>query len=208
MNYSTLVTNIKNFIEDDSTELSASIDEIIGQAEEMIFQRLPSLPCFRQLTTGTLSVGTFDYTVANARMIRQVSITDSDSNVIYLDHRIDSYLRDYHPKTSTTSTPEMYSTKNATTSGTVITLAPTPSATLAYQVDFIASVTGLSSSNTTTWLGDNAENVLLAAALYEVSTFLKAPETLQLYKAQFDEAIALFQQEMGRNYTSEYNAGI
>ena len=165
MNYSTLVTNIKNFIEDDSTELSASIDEIIGQAEEMIFQRLPSLPCFRQLTTGTLSVGTFDYTVANARMIRQVSITDSDSNVIYLDHRIDSYLRDYHPKTSTTSTPEMYSTKNATTSGTVITLAPTPSATLAYQVDFIASVTGLSSSNTTTWLGDNAENVLLAAAL-------------------------------------------
>jgi len=208
MNYSTLVTNIKNFIEDDSTELSASIDEIIGQAEEMIFQRLPSLPCFRQLTTGTLSVGTFDYTVANARMIRQVSITDSDSNVIYLDHRIDSYLRDYHPKTSTTSTPEMYSTKNATTSGTVITLAPTPSATLAYQVDFIAPVTGLSSSNTTTWLGDNAENVLLAAALYEVSTFLKAPETLQLYKAQFDEAIALFQQEMGRNYTSEYNAGI
>jgi hypothetical protein len=29
-----------------------------------------------------------------------------------------------------------------------------------------------------------------------------------LYKAQFDEAIALFQQEMGRNYTAEYNAGI
>ena len=208
MNYTELKTNIQNFIEDDSTELTTSIDVIIQQAEEMIFQRLPSLPCFRQSTTGTLSVGTFDYTVANARMIRQVSITDSDSNVVYLDHRIDSYLRDYHPKTSTTSTPEMYATKSSTTSGVTLTVAPTPSATLAYQVDFIAPVTGLSSSNTTTWLGDNAENVLLAAALYEVSTFLKAPETLQLYKAQFDEAIALFQQEMGRNYTAEYNAGI
>jgi hypothetical protein len=37
---------------------------------------------------------------------------------------------------------------------------------------------------------------------------LKRQKTLQLYKAQFDEAIALFQQEMSRNYTAEYNAGI
>jgi len=46
MNYTTLVANIQNFLEDDSTELTASIDQIIGQAEEMIFQRLPNLPCF------------------------------------------------------------------------------------------------------------------------------------------------------------------
>ena len=208
MNYASLVSNIQNFMEDDSTELSNCINDIIAQAEEMIFQRLPSLPCFRQVATGNFVIGTFEYTIPNARMIRQVSVTDSSSNISFLDHRIDSYLRDFHPITSTTSTPTMYSTKNATTSGTIITLAPTPSATLAFQVDFIAPVTGLSSSNTTTWIGDNAENVLLAAALYEVSSFLKAPETLQLYKAQFDEAIALFQQEMGRNYTAEYNAGI
>ena len=102
----------------------------------------------------------------------------------------------------------MYSTKVASTSGITLTVAPTPSATLAYEVDFIAPVTGLSSSNTTTWIGDNAENVLLSASLYEVSTFLKAQEMITLYKAQFDEAIALFQQEMGRNYSAEYNAGI
>ena len=208
MNYTTLKTNIQNFIEDDSTELSSSIDEIIGQAEEMIFQRLPSLPCYRKTSSGSLSIGTFEYTVASARMIRQVSVTDTDSNIIYLDHRTDSYLRDYHPKTSTTGQPEMYSTKTAGTSGTVITLAPTPSATLAYGIEFIAPETGLSSGNTTTWIGNNAEGVLLAAALYETSAFLKAGETLNLYKTQFDEAIALFQQEMGRNYTAEYEGGI
>ena len=208
MNYTTLVSNIQNFLEDDSTEFSNSINAIILQAEAMIFQRLPSLPCFRQITTGTLVVGTFDYTVANARMIRQVSVTNSDSNVVYLDHRVDSYLRDYYPNSTTTGTPEIYSTKNATTSGITITLAPTPSATLAYQVDFVAPETGLSSSNANTWIGDNAENVLLSATLFETSAFLKATETLQLYKAQFDEAIGLFQQEMARNYTAEYNAGI
>ena len=99
-------------MEDDSTELSNSIDQIITQAEEMIFQRLPSLPCYRKITTGSLVVGTFDYDVADARMIRQVSITNS-SNVEYLDHRIDSYLRDYWPNSATTGKPIMYSTKDA-----------------------------------------------------------------------------------------------
>jgi hypothetical protein len=208
MNYATLVSNIQNFVEDDSTELSNSIDQIISQAEEMVFQRLPSLPCFRQIRTNNFVVGEADVVIPSARMVRQFSVTDSSSNVFFLDHRIDSYLKDYHPNSSTTSIPEMYSTKAASTSGVTLTVAPTPSATLAYEVDFIAPVTGLSSSNTTTWIGDNAENVLLSASLYEVSTFLKAQEMITLYKAQFDEAIALFQQEMGRNYTSEYNAGI
>ena len=94
MNYSSLVSQIQNFSEDDSTELSNEINNIIAQAEEMIFQRLPSLPCFRQSTSGTLSVGTADYTVANARMIRQVSVTDTSSNRIFLNHRVDCYLRD------------------------------------------------------------------------------------------------------------------
>jgi hypothetical protein len=208
MNYSSLVSQIQNFSEDDSTELSDEINNIIIQAEEMIFQRLPSLPCFRQSTSGTLSVGTADYTVANARMIRQVSVTDSSSNRIFLNHRVDSYLRDYHPVAATTGQPEMYSTKSAGTSGTIITLAPTPSATLSYQVEFIAPETGLSSSNTTNWIGNNAENVLLYGALYQTSTFLKAEEMLKIYKGKFDEAIALFQQEMGRNYTAEYEGGI
>tara|TARA_R100000781_G_scaffold98516_1_gene62176 strand:- start:1162 stop:1785 length:624 start_codon:yes stop_codon:yes gene_type:complete len=207
MSYSTLKTNIQNFLEDDSTELSNSIDQIINQAEKLVFQRLPNLPCYRKITTGTLVVGTADYTVASARMIRQVSVTSS-SNVIYLDHRIDSYLRDYWPNSSTTGTPIMYSTKNAGTSGTVVTLAPTPSATLAYQVDYIAPETGLSSSNTSSWVDSNANEVLLAAALYETSAFLKAPETLKLYKTQFDEAVQLFSQEMGRDYSAEYNGGI
>ena len=208
MNYSALKTNIQNFMEDDSSELTTSIDTIISQAEDMIYQRLPNLPAYRGSSSGNLVVGTSQYTVSVARMIRQISITDSSSNVVYLDHRIDSYLRDYWPNASTTGTPRIYSTDSASTSGTVFTLAPTPSATLAYKVDYIAPETGLSSSNTTSWIGDNAEAALLAACLYETSAFLKAADTLQLYKAQFDEAIQLLQQEMQRDYAAEYNGGI
>jgi len=207
MNYTTLVANIENFLEDDSTELQASIDEIITQAEDMIFQRLPNLPCFRNTTSANLVAGTNDYVVASARMIRQVSVISS--NILsYLDHRVDSYLRDYWPNLTTQGTPKFYSTKSANTSGTTITIAPTPNAADTYQVDFIAPETGLSSTNSNSWVGDNAENVLLSACLYEASAFLKAGETLALYKTQFDEAVQLFVQEMQRDYAAEYNGGL
>ena len=92
MNYSSLVSQIQNFSEDDSTELSNEINNIIIQAEEMIFQRLPSLPCFRQQSTGNLVIGTADYTVANARMIRQFSITNSSSSRLLRLDKVRNYL--------------------------------------------------------------------------------------------------------------------
>jgi hypothetical protein len=112
------------------------------------------------------------------------------------------------PNASTQGTPFMYATKDADTTGITILLGPVPSATLAYEVDFVGLETGLSTSNANNWIGDNAEQVLLSACLYESSSFLKAPDSVNLYKAQFDEAIALFQQEMQRNYTAEYEGGI
>jgi len=207
MNYTQLVANIQNFMEDDSTELSNSIDQIIAQAEEMMFQRLPRFPCYRQSSPLATVDGQADYTIPNARMIRQIDIL-SASGISYLDHRIDSYLRDYWPDATATGTPKYYSTKSASTSGITVTLAPTPNSIIITNVDFIAPETGLSSGNANSWIGDHAEAVLLSAALYETSAFLKAPETLNLYKGQFDEAVQLFQQEMARNYTAEYNGGI
>tara|TARA_B110000858_G_scaffold184592_1_gene225948 strand:+ start:157 stop:780 length:624 start_codon:yes stop_codon:yes gene_type:complete len=207
VNYTTLVANIQNFLEDDSSELQTSIDQIIDQAEVMIFQRLPNLPCFRKTVTGNMVAGTADYTVPSARMIRQVSVISSNV-VSYLNHRVDSYIRDYWPNATTQGDPIMYSTKNAGTAGTVVTFAPTPDSTDSYQVDYIAPEEGLSSSNANNWIGDNAENVLLAACLYEASAFLKAGETLALYKTQFDEAVQLTVQEMQRDYAAEYNGGL
>ena len=112
MNYTELVTQIKNFVEDDSTEFAASIDAIIAQVEEIIFQRAPNLPCYRKAVASNTVQGTVSYTIAPARMIRQVSITNS-SNVQYLNHRIDSYLRDYWPNSATQGTPLFYSTDSA-----------------------------------------------------------------------------------------------
>ena len=208
MNYTTLIANIQNFLEDDSVEFTASIPEIITQAESMIFSKVASLPCYRKEITGNFVIGTKEYNVPNARMIRQIAVTKANSDVIYLKHRVDSYLRDYVPLATQAGEPFMYATKNATTAGIKVLIGPSPSATLAYEIDFIGLETGLSPNNATSWIGENAEQVLLSACLYESSAFLKAPDSVNLYKAQFEEAIALFQQEMQRNYQAEYEGGI
>jgi len=146
-------------------------------------------------------------------MIRQVAILNSSNDLVYLNHKIDSYLRDYWPNETTQGTPRMYSTKtslrfegSSDIDGMVITLAPTPNANpfSTYRVDFIgfSALNKLSNSNENTWIGDNAENLLLSACLYEASAFLKAGETLALYKTQFDEALQLFV------HAAEYNGGL
>ena len=84
MNFTQLETNIKNFIEDDGTEFATSIPEIIKQAESMIFARLPNLPCYRKTLSGNFVIGTNEYDVADARMIRQVAVTKANSDVIFL----------------------------------------------------------------------------------------------------------------------------
>ena len=165
MNFTQLKTNIQNFIEDDSTELDTSIPEIIKQAESMIFARLPNLPCYRQTNTGNFSIGTATINVANARMVRQVQITTSSSNVVYLKHRTDSYIKDFRPNVTTQGQPEFYATKKATTSGIQVLVSPVPSATLAYEIDFIGLETGLSDSNANSWVGDNAEQQELKVLL-------------------------------------------
>ena len=117
----------------------------------MIFARLPNLPCYRQTNTGNFSIGTATINVANARMVRQVQITTSSSNVVYLKHRTDSYIKDFRPNVTTQGQPEFYATKKATTSGIQVLVSPVPSATLAYEIDFIGLETGLSDTNANSW---------------------------------------------------------
>ena len=44
-------------------------------------------------------------------MVRQVQITTSSSNVVYLKHRTDSYIKDFRPNVTTQGQPEFYRQK-------------------------------------------------------------------------------------------------
>ena len=57
-------------------------------------------------------------------MVRQVQITTSSSNVVYLKHRTDSYIKDFRPNVTTQGQPEFCATKKATTSGIQVLVSP------------------------------------------------------------------------------------
>ena len=69
--------------------------------------------------------------------------------------------------------------------------------------------TRLSSSNTTSWLGNNAPALLLYGCLAEAFKFLKGPaEMLQMYEQSYQRALQeLMIEQQGRHRRDEYMHG-
>jgi hypothetical protein len=94
-------------------------------------------------------------------------------------------------------------------SANTIYVAPTPD--LAYNVELGITrlPTRLSTSNTTSWLGNNAPMALLYGCLAEAFKFLKGPaEMLQLYEQSYQRAMQeLIVEQTGRHRRDEYMHG-
>jgi hypothetical protein len=63
--------------------------------------------------------------------------------------------------------------------------------------------------NTTTFLSNNAPEVLLYGVLGETFSYLKNTQDMQLYEQKFQQALQLYAQEqMGRKRRDEYSDGV
>ena len=123
----------------------------------------------------------------------------------FLEHRDISYMNEYWPDRTATGTPKYWSWWDHNT----IYVAPTPD--LAYNVELGITrlPTRLSSSNTTSWLGNNAPAALLYASLAEAFKFLKGPpDMLQTYEQSYQRALQeLVIEQQGRHRRDEYMQG-
>ena len=139
--------------------------------------------------------------------IRTVHIWPASGAAIrdFLEHRDLSYMNEYWPNRTSTSTPKYWSWWDQNT----IYLAPTPDSAYNVELGITRLPTRLSSSNTTTWLGDNAPMVLLYGCLAEAFKFLKGPaEMLQLYEQSYQRAMQeLIVEQTGRHRRDEYLHG-
>jgi hypothetical protein len=201
--YASLTQDIQDWTENDDTEFTDETDNFIAFAEERIFRDAPFLPIFKGTDTGTMSSSTESITIATTtRTIRSMTITVSSSEVT-LHQRLDSYLRDYAPATATTGTPKYYARTNETT----VIVAPVPDSNYAYTLTVTKQPTGLSGSNTTSWLSGNMSDLLLFACMIEAMTFIKNPEGLAMWEARYGTALNSVQNEMGRNIGHESTVG-
>ena len=217
--YSELVTQIRDYTETDSNVFTTVIvNDFIEHAELRIFRDV-DLDVFRKyqtasLTSGDAFVGMPGATPTSFSFIRSVNIFSpsgslgglTDGERRYLEKKDTTFMSEYAPDRTSTGIPKYYANWDNDT----IILAPTPNAAYTIELAYNALPTGLSSSNTTTWVSTNVPQMLLYACLVEAFKFLKGPDNmLQTYERYYQQALQPFAgEQMGRRRRDEYMDGV
>ena len=210
--YSELVTQIRDYTETTSDVLSDTIvNDFIEHAEKRIFRDV-DLDIFRSYQFATLTVGNPFVSLPGANtdniaFVRSAQIyTSASPTRDYLEQKDISFMNEYWPNRDSTGKPKYYANWDQDT----LYLAPTPNSAYNIELALNKQPTGLSSSNTTTWVGTNAPKVILYAALCEAFRFLKGPDNmLQYYEQGYQQALQGLQiEQQGRRRRDEYYDGV
>ncbi len=210
--YSELQTQIRDYTETDSSVLTDIIvDDFIEHAEKRIFRDV-DLDVYRSYQYATLTQGVAFVSLPGANLgqlafIRSAQIYDPADPVRYYLYQKDiTFMNEYWPNRDTTAQSKYYAMWDQDT----IYLAPTPNTAYNIELALNKQETGLSLSNTTTWVSTNAPRVLLNACLAEAFKFLKGPDNLlQYYEQGYQQALQGLQlEQQGRRRRDEYYDGV
>ena len=187
--YSGLKTAVQNYLDNDETTFTNTLDTFIQQTEERILKSV-QLPVFRKNSTGSGSSGnTYLATPSDYLSPYSLAVVDGDSNYTYLLLKHVTWIRDYTPAVATTGEPLYYAQFDDDT----FILAPTPNSNFTFELHYFyrpASLTAAGDSGTT-WLSTNASNAMLYGCLVEGTIFMKAaPDEIMVYDQKFKEALA------------------
>ena len=217
--YSELVTQIREYTETDSNVLTTTIvNDFIEHAELKIFRQV-DLDVFRKYKTATLTAGDafismpgaiptdFEYAryinIFGTSGLSGSSLTANER--VFLDKRDPSFMNEYRSDRTATGVTKYYANWDNDT----ILLAPAPNAAYTIELAYNALPTGLSSSNTTTWVSNNMPTLLLYACLTEAFKFLKNPNMASMYAQSYQELLTpLAAEQIGRRRRDEYKDGV
>ncbi len=214
MTYAELVTKIRDYTEVDSNVFTSTIvNGFISEAEFRVLRDVDS-DSNREEATATIVAGQkftntpFPNTgevliVQEAYIIPDVA-SGYTGDIAILEYRDLGYINEYNASL-TQALPKYFSYYDDNT----LILAPIPNLNYKMQLNYILKPSGLSSSNTTTYLSLQFPNGLLYACLVEAYGFLKGPaDMIQLYEQKYQTALQGFSiEQMGRRRRDEFQEG-
>ena len=208
MNYSELLTNVRNYTEVSSDVLSDSVvNTFIVNVENKVQKQL-DLDAFRKFATSSFTIGSPFITLPDDfDLERGVQIVDTATNDrTWLEQRDTTFIDEYNvDRVNNTGKPLYYANWDQNT----MIFAPTPDATYTIELWYNKTPERLSSTNTTTWLSNNAPEVLIYGTLTEAFSYLKNPQYVQLYQQMYSQAVqGLSVTQMGRKRRDEYADGV
>ena len=202
MTFSSLTQDIKDWMENDGSEFSNETSGFISLAEQRISRDVDPY-AFHEAVNSTFNVGDrFVSKPADAKVIFHFLLINSDSQRVFLEKRTDEFIYDYWKNSATTGTPKYWSNY----SDTAILVAPTPSAALRIEMTYSRRLAELSSTNTTNWLTENAQDLLLYACLMEASTFTKSREDYVIYSDRYKQAVESINNQARRRRRDDFTA--
>lgn len=214
MNYSELLTNVRNYTEVTSDVLTNSVINVFITNVENKIAREVDLDEQRRYATTTSTANNAFIDVSGPeggfRFARSLQIVGSDGTRNYLEQRDQSFMDEYAPirsETTGTGQPKYWANWDYET----LMLAPTPNQVYTIEMAYIEEPQKLDTSNgsSTTWISNNAPEVLLYGVLSETFSYLKNAQDMQLYDAKYSQSLqALATEQMGRNRRDEYSDGV
>jgi len=192
--YDYLITDIKNTIENDSTEFATQLPKIVNKAENKLTTDLDdhglnsfvSVAVSANVNTVSLASGT--------RIVRNFSMTQ-DGAIKNMLLRTIEYANDYWPVSASTSAPVYYAYKDNTT----IKIVPTPASTHNGEIMYVSRPTTLTSTGTTSnYFTDFCYDALFSACMVESSLFIKDSTATQLWETQYQYHISALRNQARR----------
>ena len=204
MTYAELVAAIKDYANNTETAFVAAIPTFVKQAEQRIYRSV-NLPVNRKNQAGNMTDGNAYLTMPTDFLFPMSLSITSSSNQIFLLNKDANFIRSTYPNASTKGTPKYYGTFASDT----FIVGPTPDADYVTELHYYyqpASIVDTSPS----WLGTNADTVLLYGSLVEAYTYMKGDaDMMQLYQQRYQEALDLLRmQAEGRMTGDEYRDGM
>ena len=203
MNYTELTAAIKDYTNNTGTDFVAAIPTFVKQAEQRIY-RAVNLPVNRKNVSGSMTDGNA-YLAMPTDFLFPLSLSiTSSSNQIFLLNKDANFIRSTYPNASTKGTPKYY---GIFASDTFI-IGPTPDSNYTTELHYYYQPNSIV-TDSTSWLGTNADTVLLYGSLVEAYVYMKGePDMIQMCQQRYDDALAgLKIQAEGRMTGDEYRDG-
>lgn len=219
MNYSELISNVQGYTEVSSDVLSNSVINVfLTNIENKIARQIDSDDQRRYATT-SLTVNNSFVEVASLglggfRFARGAQLVKDNDERVWLQQRDTTFMDEYAVERSTTDSNYTGEPKYwANWDNGYLIVAPTPDQAYTLELWYDEQPErlgdGTGGTSTTTFISNNAPEVLLYGVLSEAYSYLKNPQDMQLYESKYQVALQDFAQEqMGRKRRDEYQNGV
>lgn len=187
MNYTELSQAIQDYTENDEATFITNIPNFVRQAETTIYTNT-QLPVLRKNAAGQFTTSNRYLTLPSDFLAPyELFVTGSGSIQAPLLFKDVSWIREAFPDPTVTGVPRYYAMFDEST----FIVGRTPASNYEAEIHYYHHPESIVTA-TTTWLGDNYENVLLHGSLVLAYEFMKGEKDLiELYDAQFKQGLTL-----------------